>query len=121
MVYKGSCIGILDNTGIKTVKILQVYSYSNARVGDILLAVLRKKKKLKLYVKKKIHFIFLLSRKKSIFRKKGFYYLRLLKNLGLVLAPDKEKILGSRHNGFLTFESKKLAFTQLLRTCRCLV
>jgi ribosomal protein L14 len=52
MVYKGSCIGILDNTGIKTVKILQVYSYSNARVGDILLAVLRKKKKIKTLCKK---------------------------------------------------------------------
>jgi hypothetical protein len=62
------------------------------------------------FVKKKIYFTFLISRRTVIFRTKGFYYLRLLKNRGLVLGADNEKILGTRHRGFLTLESKKKDF-----------
>jgi ribosomal protein L14 len=121
MIYKGSKIGVLDNTGIVKLKILQVYNYAKARVGDVLLTVVRKKKKPKDFVKKKIYYTFLVSRKSVMFRKKGFYYLKLLRNKGLVLGADNEKILGTRHQGFLTFESKKKAFSQLLRSCKVLV
>lgn len=121
MIFKGSKIGVLDNTGIKKLKVLQVYNYAKARVGDVLLTVIRKKKKAKEFVKKKIYYTFLVSRRTVMFRKKGFYYLRLLKNRGLVLGADNERILGTRHQGFLTFESKKKAFSQLLRSCKVLV
>ena len=121
MIYKGSKIGVLDNTGIKKLKVLQVYNYPKARVGDILLTVIRVKKKAKEFVKKKIYYTFLVSRRTVIFRKRGSYYLRLLKNKGLVLGADNERILGTRHKGFLTFESKKRAFSQLLRSCKVLV
>jgi ribosomal protein L14 len=121
MIFRGSKIGVLDNTGIKLLKILQIYHYAKACVGDVLLSIVRKKKKAKEFVKKKIYFTFLISRRTVIFRTKGFYYLRLLKNRGLVLGADNEKILGTRHRGFLTLESKKKAFSQLLRSCKVLV
>lgn len=58
MVYKGTAIYISDNSGVNTMKILQVYSFSIARVGDILLAVIREKYKLKSFVKKKFIIFF---------------------------------------------------------------
>jgi len=121
MVYKHTQIGIVDNTGVKTVKVLQVYNYSQAKVGDHLLTVIRRKKRLKTFVKKKINVSFLIARRTPIFRSRGFYYLKLLTNKAVLLAADGEKILGTRHSAFLTLESKKRAFTQLLRTCRVLV
>jgi ribosomal protein L14 len=121
MVVKGTQIGILDNTGIRRVKVLQVYRHRCACVGDILLSVIRKKKRVKKYVKRKIHYVFLVTRKAPLFRSRGFYYVRLLRNAGLVLVPDREKILGTRHRGFLTLESRRRAFVQLIRSVRLIV
>ncbi len=121
MIYRGSHLGILDNTGVRRVSVLQVYRHCRARVGDIVLSVIRRKKKLKKYVKRKINYVFLISRKSSIFRVRGFYYLCLIKNAGIVLVPDREKILGTRHRGFLTLESRRRAFVQLVRSTRIII
>ena len=121
MVYKGSRSSVVDNTGIRVVKILQVYKYKKAKVGDTLLTVVRQKRKVKDFVKKKINNAFLISRRAQIFRSRGAYYLRLLRNRVLIMSADPEKFLGTRQFGFLTLESKKKAFAQLLRTTRVLV
>lgn len=120
-MYKHSILPIIDNTGIKSVKVIQVYKHRKAKPGDNLLTSVKKKKKVKKYVKKKINFTFVVSVKHKFYRKRGSYYLRLIKNQGIVLGADKEKILGTRHSGFLTLESKKPAFVQLLRSCRVVV
>jgi len=121
MIFKSTQIGIADNTGVRSVKVLQVYRYPQARVGDFLLAVLRKKKKLKKYVKQKIHFVFLFSRRTRLFRARGAYFLKLVYNRAVILTPDKEKFLGTRHRAFLTLESRKKAFVQLIKSCRVIV
>jgi ribosomal protein L14 len=121
MVYKHSVISVVDNTGIKKVKVIQVYNQKRGRPGFTLLTTVNKKKKVKKYVKKKVNYSFLISAKTIIFRTKGAYFLRLFKNQAVVLGADNEKLLGTRHKGFLTLESKKNAFVQLLRTCRLAV
>ena len=121
MVQKGTSVIISDNSGVLTMKVLQIYSYVLARVGDILLAVIRRKYRLKSFVKKKIHNVFLFARRPQMFRAKGFYYIRLLANKAIILGVDNEKLLGTRHLAYLTLESKFKAFSQLLRTCRVLV
>jgi len=121
MVYKGTTIYICDNTGIRTMKVLQTPESLSARVGDVLLGVIRKKRKLKPYVKKKLYSTFLVSSRSIVFRKRGFYYCRLLRNQGIVLNVDQGRILGTRHVGFLTLESRRRAFTQLVKTTRILI
>jgi ribosomal protein L14 len=121
MVYKGSRVHVSDNTGILLVKILQIYGYREGVVGETMLTVVRHKKKAKESVKKKINNVFLISRRRVIFRARGFYYVKLLRNTSIVLSADPEKFLGTRHFGFLTLESKIKAFTQLLRTTRVLI
>ena len=121
MVYKHSVISIVDNTGIKRVKVIHVYKYKRAFPGDIMMTSVNKKKKVKRYVKKKINNCFLVACKRILYRVKGAYFLKLIRNQALVLGADNEKILGTRHWAFLTLESKRNAFVQLLRSCRVVV
>lgn len=121
MVYKHSVVSVIDNTGIRKVKVIQVYRHKRGLPGDVVLTTIKVKKRAKKYVKKKINNAYLVSAKKFLFRKRGAYFLRLLKNQVVILGADNEKFLGTRHKAFLTLESKKTAFVQMLRSCRVVV
>jgi ribosomal protein L14 len=121
MVYKHSILPIIDNTGIRKVKVIQVYRHKRALPGDIVLTTIRTKRRVKKYVKKKINNVFVIGVKRMLYRARGAYFLRLVRNQGIVLGADNEKILGTRHRSFLTFESKRTAFVQLLRSTRVVV
>jgi ribosomal protein L14 len=120
-MYKHSRFRLIDNTGVKIVKILQVYNHRQVVPGDIVLTTIKKKKKNKKSVKKKVNNCYIISTNARYYRNRGAYFLHLTRKKGILLGNDNEKYLGSRHKGFLTIESKKTAFVQLLRSCRVVV
>jgi len=71
MIYKTTKLGVLDNTGVKRVKVLQIYKAKQAKAGDYVLTVIRKKKKSKRICKKKNLLCFCRSTQKTYFSHSG--------------------------------------------------
>ncbi len=122
MAYRGSKLVLCDNSGARTVRVLQIYGHAQARVGDIILSVLEKKRKrVKIFFSKKINHCFVVSQRMVLFRNRGFYYVRFDKNACLMLGVDHDKLLSTRNYGLLTLESYKKSPVGFLKSCRNIV
>lgn len=93
MIVSNSKIHIIDNSGIKLVKVIS----KKKTLGEFAkISVLKYKKTKFLKDIKKIYTIFIVSINKNIQLKNSFY-LRSFKNSGIIISPiNNQKLLGSR-------------------------
>lgn len=110
MMYRGTKIQIVDNTGVKIVKCLQTYKHRDTIIGDPILVILYKYKKLRAsVVRKKLYSCRIATIRTKIYRKSGDYFIRFSNTTGFIVSSsDPMKILGTRISIPMTKEFRQV-------------
>ena len=97
MIYRGTRMWLRDNSGIISVKCLQLYptSVKKGFFGHVSLVTLDKYRKLKKATRRKTYFVVITTVKRKIFRAAGAYFMKFCSNTALLLNNDKEKFVGT--------------------------
>lgn len=110
MIYKNTNLNIIDNCGARVAKCIHILGkFKWAKIGDLILVVLRKFYNLKKKIKKGIIYLgAIVGLKYWNYRKTGFIY-RLTDNRVLIFNLQF-KFLGSRIYGIISKEFKKKVY-----------
>jgi ribosomal protein L14 len=122
-MYRHSQLLVRDNSGLISVKLLQLYPTSNkiGVVGNIALVTLLKYLKLKKATRRKTYFVVLTTLKRWCYRNDGAYFFKFDLNTCLLLNNDKERFVGTVFNVPITRELKQYSTLKLTRVSTVLI
>lgn len=125
MVSSQAIVDILDNSGIKSVKCVNVYKKSNkksGKVGVFFIGVVKKFKKKNPNKKKYkkgslVKCLFICSKKENQFKTSGMFLKHLNKNGAILVSSqfstEDAKPVGSRYEGFLSLNCFKYSIFRI--------
>lgn len=110
MIYKNTHLNIIDNCGARKAKCIHILGKFNwAKVGDLILVVLRKFYNLKKKIKKSIIYLgSIVGVKYWNQRKSGFFY--RFKDNRILIFNLQFKFMGTRIYGLISKEFKKKVY-----------
>jgi ribosomal protein L14 len=106
MAQRGSLIYFSDNAGFATAKCLHVYYQRKgvARLGSLLLVVVRHRLLLQKIEKKKIYHALLVAQRRVSYRKQGGYYFRFDRAKALTVVREQLSLNGHAFTDALPLE-----------------